>query len=206
MHRSIEDKTAPPDAASTRVEAPVAGSSPASGALAGAAERILDTDRLLSLQRSAGNRAAVRALGLARQPSGTPSPPVQAQPQTPRSDDELTNILDEAMDRSPTFYRFYMMITRRGYSYTWGLPGQGTYTDRNNKLIVIDPMVNRQAAIIRAYYEVGNALFDTDFDRVAAENDAHRYRTGEDYARAVLKEEAGTVVWASVLAREAGMQ
>jgi hypothetical protein len=208
MPKAVEDEAAPVSVGKSSIEMPVAPSGAPFGMLGPRGRAHPSAERLLTLQRSAGNRATIRALKLARQPTNAPGPsaPPSSQPGAQRSDDELTAIIDEAADRSPTFLRFLTSVYRRGYIYVWGLPGSGTYTDRHNKWIVIDPTVSRQDAIVRTYYEVVNAVFDSDFEQVATQNEAHLYRTAQDYARAMLKEEAGTVVWASLEAQEAGLQ
>jgi hypothetical protein len=161
-----------------------------------------DPRGLLGLQRTAGN-AAVTGLLQAGVPAATAQRDTTDTAQQPKWD--ITSVVDEAMDRSPTFYRICMTIFRRGYHYEWGEWGKGTFTNNAEQLIVIDPSVTRAQAVVRVMYEAGNAFWEDDFAAIKKALRQGKYPTGEAYARAVIDEEAGTAVNASKEALEAGL-
>jgi hypothetical protein len=167
------------------------------------------TGAVLTLQRTAGNRAAGAWLRASAQrlsrDGATASPPVQDLTQDPDWD-AMTNLVDEAMDRSPTAAKHILRAQQKGYEFIWNDAPGGTQTHAGAKYIGINRRgLTRQQQLVRVMYESGNAINQDLFDIVRREREAGKFTTGEQYARAILNVESITAVYASIKAVEAGL-
>jgi hypothetical protein len=167
------------------------------------------TGAVLALQRTAGNRAARAWLRSSAQrlsrDGSTASPPVQDLTQDPDWD-AMTNLLDEAIDRSPTAAKHIRRAEQKGYQFVWNDTAGGTLTHAGYKIIGINRKgLTRQQQLVRVMYESGNAINQDLFEEVRRDRAAGKFSTGEQYARAVLNAESVTAVYASMKAVEAGL-
>lgn len=98
----------------------------------------------------------------------SPTTPNSAKPPTPTSQlgkpTGLGKSIDDEIAKSPKFKAKLKSVQNKGYTIKYGVAGKGSYCDKQNKVIVIDPndKNNPNSVLQTLAHELGHADYEAD--------------------------------------------